>query len=190
MSKSKPRIPFIARDEWTDEAIEVFTSMERDEAGKERARKEGSKMNIIKVLAHYPRAVLPYLEMNKVLFDLKFSMRIREIAVLRLSHLSNSEYEWFQHVEIGKRAGLTDADIEAIKAGKPADDWEEIDGLVMKAVDELETSNTISDALWEKLTSHFDRDQMFELLFVIGAYKMTAWILNAMKIPVEGSIQH
>jgi 4-carboxymuconolactone decarboxylase len=189
MSKSEPRIPFIKREEWTDGAIEVFTMMERDEAVREEARKNGSKMNMINVLAHHPRIAIPFLEMAKALFLINLSMRLREIAVLRLAHLSNCEYEWFQHVAIGKYAGLTDADIEAIRAGEPADDWSEIDGLVMEAVDELEKTDTISDGLWERLSKHFDRQLMFEFIFMISSYKMTAWILNAMAVPLDETPQ-
>jgi alkylhydroperoxidase family enzyme len=188
--KAEPRIPYITRDEWTEDTIKVFTSMERDEAGKARASREGSRMNIINVLALYPRAVLPYLDMNKVLFEVSIGMRLREIIVLRVAHLSQNEYEWFQHLEIGKRAGLTSSDIDAIQKGSPASDWSVQDGLVMDAVTEMEKTNNISDALWKKLADQFDREQLFDLLFVIGAYKMTAWIMNAIQLPPEDSIQH
>ena len=189
MSKTKQRIPFIKREQWTDGAIEVFTMMERDEAKREAARKNGSTMNMINVIAHHPKIAIPFLEMGKALFLIDLSMRLREIAVLRLAHLSNSEYEWFQHVAIGKYAGLTDADIEAIKAGKPADDWSDIDGLVMEAVDELENTDTISDELWQKMGRHFDQQLMFEFIFMISSYKMTAWILNAMGVPLDETPQ-
>jgi 4-carboxymuconolactone decarboxylase len=189
MSKTQQRIPFITREEWTDGAIEVFTMMERDEAKREEARKHGSTMNMINVLAHHPKIAIPFLEMGKALFLIKLSMRLREIAVLRLAHLSNSEYEWFQHVAIGKNVGLTDADIEAIKAGKPPVDWSEIDGLVMEAVDELEQTDTISDELWAKLSRHFDQQVLFELIFMISSYKMTAWVLNAMAVPLDETPQ-
>lgn len=189
MQKKQPRIPYIKREEWTDGALDVFTVMARSEEEREDARKNGTKMNMLNVLAHYPEISVPYLEIGKVLFNINVSMRLREIAVLRLAKLSDSEYEWFQHVAIGKHVGLTDADIEAIRVGQPADDWSELDGLVMEAVEELESINTISDSLWEKMSAHFDRQQMFEFIFMISSYKMTAWILNAIEIPLDDTPQ-
>lgn len=189
MQNKQPRIPYIKREEWTDGARDVFTVMARSEEEREEARKNGTKMNMLNVLAHFPRISVPYLEIGKVLFDINVSLRLREIAVLRLAHLSHSEYEWFQHVAIGKHVGLTDADIEAIQAGKPREEWSEIDALVMAAVDELEETDTISDALWERMSSHFDRQQMFEFIFMISSYKMTAWILNAIGIPLDETPQ-
>ncbi len=189
MTTTPQRVPFITREEWTEGAIEVFTMMERDPAAREKARENGSTMNMINVLAHHPRIAIPFLEMGKALFLIDLPMRLREIAVLRLAHLSNSAYEWFQHVAIGKYAGLTDADIEAIKAGKPAADWSELDGLVMEAVDELESIDTLSDDLWARLGKHFDRQLMMEFLFMISSYKMTAWVLNAMGVPLDAAPQ-
>lgn len=189
MSKTKQRIPFITRDEWTEDTIEVFTMMERDPAKREDARKNGSTMNMINVLANYPKISIPFLDMGKALFLIDLPMRLREIAVLRLALLSNSEYEWFQHEAIGKHVGLTDADIAAIKAGKPTADWSEPDALVMQAVDELEEANTISDELWAKMSEHFSQQLMFEFLFMISSYKMTAWVLNAMGVPLDDAPQ-
>lgn len=188
MSK-QPRVSYITREEWTDATLDVFVGMERTQEDQERARREGSKMNLINVLAHSPRIVVPYLNMNKELFQLSISAREREIAVLRLSHLCNSEYEWFQHVEFGKRAGLDEGDIEAIQLGIPLPSWSDRDIVAMAVVDELQSTETISDALWAELSEHFDREQVFELLFVIGAYKMTAWIVNPLQVPPEDEIQ-
>lgn len=189
MKDQEPRIPYIKREEWTSGAIDVFTIMARSEEERESARKHGSTMNLINVLAHHPGISIPFLELAKALFGIELSMRLREIAVLRLAHLSHCEYEWFQHVAIGKFVGLTDADIEAARTGKPADDWNEIDGLVMTAVDELEESNTISDSLWKRLARHFDQKLMFEFIFMISSYKMTAWVVNAMSIPLDEAPQ-
>lgn len=189
MSKTKQRIPYVKREAWTDGTIEVFTMMEPDPVKREEARKHGSTMNLINVLANYPNIAIPYLEMAKALFLIELPMRPREIAVLRLSHLSNSEYEWFQHVAIGKYAGLTDADIEAIRAGKPGAGWSEIDTLVMQAVDQLEQTDTIDDELWEELGKHLSQKAIVEFLFMISSYKMTAWALNAMGVPLDAAPQ-
>ncbi|MBS0338579.1 MAG: carboxymuconolactone decarboxylase family protein, partial [Proteobacteria bacterium] len=42
-------------------------------------------------------------------------VRDRELLILRIGWLNQSAYEWAQHVEIAKRAGFTDAEIEAVK---------------------------------------------------------------------------
>jgi len=185
MANSGLRIPFITREEWTEETLDVWTVMARNDEEREEGRKNGSKMNLLNVLAHHPGMAVPYLEFGKALFQIRIPLRLREIAVLRLSHLSNSEYEWFQHVSIGKFAGLTDDEIEAIRIGEPPAAWGELECLMMEAVDELEGENTLSDAMWDKLSQHLDRQQVMEFLFMISYYKMTAWILNAVGVPLD-----
>ena len=40
--------------------------------------------------------------------------RLRETVILRVAHLSNSDYELHHHVPLGRAVGLTEAEIEAI----------------------------------------------------------------------------
>jgi 4-carboxymuconolactone decarboxylase len=44
---------------------------------------------------------------------------LREIAILRVGHLSQSRYEVFHHEGLGRQLGLGDAQIAAIARGQP-----------------------------------------------------------------------
>jgi alkylhydroperoxidase family enzyme len=120
-----------------------------------------------------------------LLFDCKLPMRLREIAVLRIAVLSRSRYEWVQHVKIGRRFGLGDADFAAIEANEPAAGWSELDRMMLETANALETSNTLSDDLWARLSVHYDKAALLELLYILGAYKMSAWIFNAVGVQPE-----
>ena len=43
-----------------------------------------------------------------------FSLRTREVAILRVAHLQGSRYELSQHIGIARTAGLTERQINAI----------------------------------------------------------------------------
>ena len=43
-----------------------------------------------------------------------FSLRMREVIILRVAHLQGSRYELSQHVAIARGAGLTEQQINAI----------------------------------------------------------------------------
>jgi len=45
---------------------------------------------------------------------------LRETVILRVAHLSNSAYELHHHVPLGRAAGLTDAELDAIANGNYA----------------------------------------------------------------------
>jgi 4-carboxymuconolactone decarboxylase len=180
-----PRIPPARPDEWTDAAREMFTIMEG-----EGARSRGSISNVVNTLAHNPEIGHPFLVFSKAILDSKaLSLRVREIAILRVAHLNACEYEWKQHVRLGERAGLETADFEAVQAGSPRPAWSALEGLAMQAADQLCENGVLDDALWTALSEHLDRSRMLFLLFVIGAYSMYAWLFNSVGVEVEESLR-
>src|ERR1700761_9168207 len=56
-------------------------------------------------------------------FKSKLNPRLRELAILQVGWLEQSEYEFTHHVKIGKEFGVTDEDIAGVIAeteGKPS----------------------------------------------------------------------
>ena len=82
----------------------------------------GTDWNIFRVLANHPDLARRWMVFaNHVLYKSSVPARERELAILRVGWLCQAEYEWAQHTIIGRDAGLTDAEIERIKAGPEAD---------------------------------------------------------------------
>jgi 4-carboxymuconolactone decarboxylase len=182
MGQSAPRIPPATPEEWTETAREMFTVLEGPEA---RAR--GSVSNLVNSLAHSPELAHPFLLFSKVLLvSDALPARVREIAILRVAHRNACEYEWVQHLRIGAKAGLTEADFAAIRAGEARADWSPLERLALQAVDQLAEQAVIDDALWAALAEHLDRRQLLFLLFLIGAYTMDAWVFNSIGVQLEG----
>jgi len=117
-------------------------------------------------------------------------VRPREIVVLRAAWLLKCEYEWHYHVGYGLSAGLTMAEIAAVRDGPDAPMWQdkEQDQAVMRAVDELYRESRISDATWATLSRHFDKHQRMDLVFTIGNYVMLSWAVSTFGIPVEDGV--
>jgi alkylhydroperoxidase family enzyme len=57
---------------------------------------------------------------NHVLLKSTVPARKRELVFLRIGWLCESEYEWAQHIRIGKQSGLTDDEVHRIKVGPTA----------------------------------------------------------------------
>ena len=103
MRLSKPRITPVEPADWTEEQKVLLEPMAA----------QRPVINIFKTLARDPSALKAFLGWGSYVLSRKNALpaREREIAVLRTGWLCRSGYEWTQHVPIGKRAGLTDAEI-------------------------------------------------------------------------------
>ena len=113
--------------------------------------------------------------------------RDREIVIDRVCARCGCEYEWGVHaVAFGARVGLTDEQITATARGG-ADDpaWSERDRLLIRLVDELHDTATVSDALWAALAREWTEPQLLELLLVAGWYHAISYLANAARVPRE-----
>jgi 4-carboxymuconolactone decarboxylase len=113
--------------------------------------------------------------------------REREIVIHRACARAGAEYEWGVHVvAYGKPLGLTDAQIAATVAGDGDDPaWSDSDRLLIRLVDELHDTCTISEPLWSELAARYRNDQLLELLIAAGWYRLLAYVINAVGIERE-----
>src|SRR4051794_39005165 len=74
-------------------------------------------LNIFRTLAHAETALRPLLRFGgAVLGKLALDPVVRELAILVVAKEAEAEYEWIQHVAIAKHLGVTDEQIEALRA--------------------------------------------------------------------------
>jgi alkylhydroperoxidase family enzyme len=114
--------------------------------------------------------------------------RERELMVLRTAHLCRSEYEWGQHVLVGRNAGLTDDEIRRVRLGPSAPGWTAVEAALLQVPDELHESARVSDETWAELSSHYDTGQLIEVLLLVGQYFMLAFTLNSLGVEREDGI--
>jgi 4-carboxymuconolactone decarboxylase len=111
--------------------------------------------------------------------------RDRELLILRTGFLSRSDYEWAQHVGLGRRVGLTEDEITRIPAGPAAPGWSRFDVALLNAADELHRDQHISDATWTLLRERYDDRQMMDVIFTVGQYTLVSMFLNSAGVQLE-----
>jgi alkylhydroperoxidase family enzyme len=113
--------------------------------------------------------------------------REREIVIHRATARAGAEYEWGVHaVAFGRPLGLTDEQIAATAAGSPDDPaWSARDALLVRLVDELHDTATISDELWAELAGEWEPPQLLELLVCAGWYRLISQVINAAGVELE-----
>jgi alkylhydroperoxidase family enzyme len=113
--------------------------------------------------------------------------RERELLILRACARAGAEYEWGVHATaFAVTVGLNGAEIAATAAGS-ADDpvWSEADVQLIRLVDELHDTNTVSDELWAELAERYSDDQLLEIVITAGWYRLLSYVINAARIELE-----
>jgi alkylhydroperoxidase family enzyme len=147
---------------------------------------DGPVLNIFRTLAHHPKLLKRWLVFGShVLGRSTLSPRDREILILRVGWLCRAEYEWSQHVGIGRAAGLADPEIERIAEGPDAPGWSDRERALLRAADELHADAFVGDATWSELADHYDPQQLLDLLFTVGQYRLVSMALNSLGVQLE-----
>ena len=177
MRTTKPRIPPVQDDTATEAQAAILKPM----------AERGPVLNVFRTVAQEPDAAKAFLAWGGYILSKRNAVepREREIAILRTGFLCKSGYEWNQHVRIALNAGVTEAEITAIKAGPGDPSWRELDRLILKASDELFHDKFISDATWTGLAKHFSQKQLMDLVFTVGQYTQVSMFLNSFGVQLD-----
>lgn len=111
----------------------------------------------------------------------------REIVILRTCARCGAEYEWGVHAtSFGRVLNIPEAKLTAtVTTSADETILSERETLLIRMVDELHATATLSDALWEKLALHWNEAQLIELLLIVGMYHAISYIANAARVPLE-----
>lgn len=118
----------------------------------------------------------------------RLDAKTREKLILRTGWNCRCRYEWGQHVDIGLRAGLTDADIVRVARG-PEQAIDAHERALLTACDDMAREQRIADDTWTALATDFDRVRLIEIVMLIGHYQMVAGFLNSSGIALEPAIE-
>jgi len=143
----------------------------------------------IAVLGHAPALLGPFLTWAAALaLQGRLPKRDRELLALRASYNCRSPFEWGEHAELARHAGITNDELALIAAGPDAPEWTPVEAALLRAADELHAAANVEDATWSTLASSYDDGQLVEILYVVGQYTMLSFVANAAGVPVPDDL--
>ncbi|HJW64820.1 MAG TPA: carboxymuconolactone decarboxylase family protein [Actinomycetes bacterium] len=149
----------------------------------------GGASAVFLTLARNPELFRRWLPMAAEFYtDTSLAPRQRELLILRTAWRCRSDYEWGQHVRMGRAAGLTDAEVAAVTGPLDARAWSPADEALLRAVDELVDDHTVAPSTWAALARHFDEPHLIEVVMVVGTYIGLAGFLNAVGVEREAGV--
>ncbi len=122
-------------------------------------------------------------------FRTHLSPRIREMAILVVAQAWDSEYERASHEPIGREAGLTEPEIEALRAGADpgfADEQERVAYWVTRA---LVGPADLDDQEYAAAAAALGEEGLVELSTLVGYYAILALQLRIFRVCDEQTPQ-
>lgn len=142
--------------------------------------------NIFKAVGNCPKIGRNFIELGNSILNSEFiDPRLRELAILRVGNLLQSDYEFTHHVRVGIRAGVTKDQINELSRWKSSDKFSEIERAVLQYTDEVTLNVKVSDSTFANLKSYFDDPGIVKLTTIIGYYGMVSRMLVALQVELE-----
>ena len=150
----------------------------------------GTPPNLYHCLANHPGLVAAWSDFSKALrHDTRTPRALRELVILRGAQLMRSEYEWAQHLKMARKAGVTDAQIEALSSWKKSDLFDARQKAAL-ALAEAVTQGKVSDEVYAEAMRHFDHHDYVELSITAAFYAMVGRMLDAMGVQLEADFKN
>ena len=166
-------------------------SLPTDESLSEDARKrlaELPALNVFRMMAKAPASFEQFLDLAmSVLLGAEFDVRKREIAVLRVAHVTPSNYEWVQHVQVAKQAGVTQDEIDLIGSGGKVTELGDEGNLLCRVADEISLDVRLSDEALADIVSLYGERQATELILCCSYFNMLSRFLESTRVQLEES---
>ncbi len=143
------------------------------------------EIHLFTVLAQHRRLFWASVPLGGVLRRGRLPTRDAELVILRVGHLRDCEYELQHHRRRALKAGVDAGTQAAIFAWPNADGLSPRQQALLIGVDELLATRTLSDHIWQKLADYLDRQQLIEILTLVGQYEALAMALNTLAVPLD-----
>jgi 4-carboxymuconolactone decarboxylase len=143
-------------------------------------------LNVFRMWANAPASFRPLVEFAfSLLAKSEFDARKREIAILRVAHVTRAGYEWFQHAIVAKRVGVTDEEIEKIAVDGPVTGLDEEGNLLCRVADEISTEVRLGDDALQQILDRYGTRQATELILCVSYFNMLSRFLESTRVELE-----
>jgi 4-carboxymuconolactone decarboxylase len=170
------RLPLVP-DDASPEVRAVFAEI---------ARSRGRVLNVFRPLAHAPEGLRRLAALGEhVRFGSQLPARLRELVTLATASANRCQYEWTQHVPLARTAGVTEAEVGALR------DRQVPEGLVgpergaVSYALELVRDRRVSEGTFLALHPHFDARQITEMTLLVAYYTALGLALDAFDVELE-----
>lgn len=122
---------------------------------------------------------------ESVYYSSTLDKRIYELAVLLLARQTTQQFEWRVHYPLAIKAGIAQANVEAIAAGHRPRHLAADEAIAYDFIVELYTRNQIRDATYARFVDKFGERGVVDLVGLLGYYNTIALMMNVNRTPLN-----
>ena len=147
-------------------------------------RERGGLGELYRTLLNSPPVARGWLNLlTAIRQQCELSARYREVVIIRIAVLNGADYEKQSHIPHARKAGMSDAQIEALSDWRKATaQFDESDRAVLAYTDAMTKDVQVSDAVFAEVRKRFDDRQLTELTATIAAYNLVSRFLIALQV--------
>ncbi len=145
-------------------------------------------LNVFRMMTRAPASFEQFLDLAmSVLLASELDARKREIAVLRVAHVTHSNYEWVQHVEVAKQTGVTQDEIDLIGVDGKVTGLDDEGNLLCRVADEISLQVRLSDEALSEIVTRYGERQATELILCCSYFNMLSRFLESTRVQLENT---
>ncbi len=158
-----PRISRLGRNEVTPETGEIYDRY---------MQQRGNVPNMFRTVAHRPEIFQTMIaHFEAILNTGTLPLKLKELVIVRTSHLNHCEYCLSSHSRIAKKLGWSEDQIAHVEQYAQRDDFTVAEKAALRLA-ELMTCNDrpLNDAEWQELRAEYSEGEIVELMAAIGLF--------------------
>jgi alkylhydroperoxidase family enzyme len=168
-----PRLPSVDANA-DPETAKVFSELKGS---------RGWVSNVLRSVAHAPEGLRRLATVGDYSrYHTALDERMREIVILTTGRGSN--YAWSHHAPLGLQAGLTQAEIDALKEGRAPPTFDPREAAVVRYLVEFGTAG-VSDATFAALAAELSPREITDVTIIAAYYTGLALIIAAFGVEIE-----
>ncbi len=168
-------VPYLDKDEADPSLASTYDGV---------ASQIGLMLNFFKAMAHSPKALQGFLQLDQGLghSSIELDPKLKELAYLTVSERNGCDYCRYYHHGFGRRAGLTERQVQDLEDVASSDAYDALQLDVIAYAEQITRDIRPEPALTERLKSQLSDRALVELTMTIALANFTNRVNEALGI--------
>ena len=171
-------VSYLTRDEAAEAVRPVFDQMQHA---------LGVVPNVFRAMAHSPEILQGFLALNSALGRTRLDGNLRELAYMKASQLNGCDYCMHHHVALGRKAGVTEAQIRDLEQFETSPAFDDLQRDVLRYAEFVTRHINPDESLMARLKATLSDREVVELAMTVGLANLTNRVTETLKMELPRS---